>query len=248
MGRFLVTAFVIGVLFFLFKGVQARSRSEAPRSEGEVQAQLHELWGQSAWVKIIGLLEGQGAKSALTDGQKDALYAAYINHATALASGSRTVEAVEVTQKAAGLMGERTEAGDIFNQLRAGAEYLDPRELTSAPKSYVGRNITLQGRTLTVTHHDQQSGFLSSQPSHSWVQVIAQVRGRDDTTESVVVKLYPKDVRVLKDECYKIYGVVAGTEQVQLVLTGASHDAPVIRGYTWDAAPPGRFGFGCAGP
>jgi hypothetical protein len=124
---------------------------------------------------------------------------------------------------------------------RAQARYIDPRVLVSDAKQHVGENVWLQGRALTVSHNDEQRGLFSTTPAHSWIQLMAQVEGRT-TTESIVVRLYPKDSKVLGDECYRVFGIVTGTETVTRTLTGASNDVPTVRGYAWEKAPSARIG------
>src|SRR5437660_1336300 len=74
-------------------------------------------------------------------------------------------------------------------------------------------------------------------------------RGKSSaSTESIVVEFRPKVVALLKDECYRIYGVAEGTQEVTRTLTGAKNSVPYVSGYGFDAAPQGEFGIGCAAP
>jgi hypothetical protein len=123
------------------------------------------------------------------------------------------------------------------------AQYVDPRELVADPKAFVGRNVLLQGKTLTV---DQRDGSAVTS-AYTWVQVMAQVRGRY-TTESIIVEMRPKAPNLLRDERYRLYGVVAGTQKVTRTLTGAVNEVPLISGYAWEPAPADSTGIGCASP
>lgn len=123
----------------------------------------------------------------------------------------------------------------------AQAQYLDPRELVADPKAYQGKNVLLQGKALNVTHNAEEKGIFSDTPDHTWMQVMAAVRGRS-TTESVVVEFYPRDPKILKDECYRILGIVQGTTKVRRTLTGAEDEVPIIKGYSWQGAPANQFG------
>ena len=76
---------------------------------------------------------------------------------------------------------------------------------------------------------------------------MAQPLGRT-TTESVVVELRPKAPNVLKDECYRLFGIADGTQRVTRTLTSAPADLPLVRGYAWEPGPPGERGAGCAAP
>ncbi len=58
----------------------------------------------------------------------------------------------------------------------------------------------------------------------------------------------PKQTGVLRDECYKIYGVVKGTTKVKRVLTGAENDAPLVHGYAYEKVSEGQYGIGCINP
>lgn len=116
------------------------------------------------------------------------------------------------------------------------AIYLDPRELVGDPKSFVGRNIWVQGKALNV----------NQQEAYTWIQLTAGVRDRPGSSENLVVEIFPKAPTILKDECYRLYGVVAGTQPVTRTLTGAKNEAAYIRGYAWEPAP--RTSFSCELP
>ena len=118
--------------------------------------------------------------------------------------------------------------------IRADARNLDPRQLLADPKAYLGVNLSFQGKTLNVQQQD----------SFTWVQLLAQVPGRS-TTESIVFEFRPKVPELLKDDCYRMYGVVAGTQEVTRTLTGAKETVPYLNGYLWERISPDRFGIGC---
>lgn len=124
---------------------------------------------------------------------------------------------------------------------KAQARYVDPRVLVADANQHIGENVWVQGRALSVTHHDEERGLFGTTPSQSWVQVLAQVQGKS-TTESIVVRLFPRDSKVLSDECYRFYATVTGTETVTRTLTGASNEVPSLRGYAWEKTPSTRFG------
>lgn len=131
------------------------------------------------------------------------------------------------------------------------AQYLDPRELVADPRSFIGRNIYLQGKSLTVEQRPAQSGglFSTARPAYTWVQLLAQSRGKSTfQNESIVVEVVPADRSLLKDECYRIYGLVAGVQKVRLILTGAERDVPVVTGYAFEKARAGDYDIGCANP
>ena len=124
---------------------------------------------------------------------------------------------------------------------KADAQPLDPRQLTAEPGAFVGWNIWLQGEAQNVTHHEATG----SRPSYTWIQLLARVSGRT-TTESIAVTITPKDPSILKDECYRFYGIGAGTTTVTRTLTGARDEVPHIRAYAWEPAPRERTR--CASP
>lgn len=131
------------------------------------------------------------------------------------------------------------------------AQYVDPRLLVADPKTYVGQNIVIQGKALNVEQRAAVAGgfFTTARPAYTWVQVLAQIRGKDSfTTESVVVELIPPDRTFLKDECYRLYGIVRGTQTVRLLLTGAEREVPVIEGYAHERVAAGPSNFGCQNP
>lgn len=100
------------------------------------------------------------------------------------------------------------------------ATLVDPRLIASSPSSYIGTNLYIQGKALTVTQY----------ADYTWVQVMAGIPGKDYDTESLVVELRPK-VNVLKGDCYKIYAVGLGTQKVTRTLTGADNEVPLLGGY-----------------
>lgn len=112
------------------------------------------------------------------------------------------------------------------------ATYLDPRILAAEPKAHVGEHVYLQGKTLTV---DQNSDY-------TWVQIMAQVKDKDYVTESVIVEMRPKQTKLLRSECYRIYGIVKGTTKVTRTATGAENEVPLVYGYEFEAAPVNQYG------
>src|SRR5205823_6066769 len=99
-----------------------------------------------------------------------------------------------------------------------------------------GQNLLLRGRAINV---DQKADY-------TWVNFDAYVQGRT-TSDQLVVEFRPKQTGILRDDCYLVYGVAAGTQSVQFVFTGASKEAAVVDGYAWDALPRGEFS-ACADP
>jgi hypothetical protein len=120
---------------------------------------------------------------------------------------------------------------------KATADVIDPRRMVGDPNTFRGKNLVLQGKALNV----QQEGDIT------WVNLQAVVPGRD-TTESIAVVIRPKNLQILKDDCYRIYGVGAGTQEVTRTFTGAKDTVPTVNSYLQEAAPVGRGGYGCAAP
>jgi hypothetical protein len=120
---------------------------------------------------------------------------------------------------------------------RAAAQPIDPRVLVADPQAVKGQNIILQGQALNVDQRD----------NYTWVQLMAQVPERG-VTESIVVEVRPKDATLLSQECYRVYGVVEGTQKVRRTLTGATDEVPLVRGYATESAPRGPSNIGCAAP
>ena len=118
-----------------------------------------------------------------------------------------------------------------------GADYIDPRLLAADPKAYKGRNVQIQGGAQNI---DQKSDY-------TWINFSAGVRGRD-ISEAIVVEVRPKNPNILSQECYRVYGIVEGTQKVRIVLTGAEKDVLFVKAYQIEDAPRGEFGFGCAAP
>src|SRR5437016_4422230 len=86
---------------------------------------------------------------------------------------------------------------------KSSAQVIDPRLLASDPNGQRGKNVILQGKSLTATQ----------QPDYTWMQLMAQIPERS-TTESVIIEVRPKNAALLKDECYRVYAVAAGTQDV----------------------------------
>jgi hypothetical protein len=174
------------------------------------------------------------AEATATAQQAQAAATAEAQQARAAATAEAQAARAQATASAQAASARATEAA---RPTKANATVLDPRRLVAEPNSFKGQNIALQGKALNV---DQRSDY-------TWVQLMAQPPGRT-TTESVVVELRPKSTEVLKDECYRMYGVVSGTQRVTRTLTGASSDVPLVAGYAWEKARAGEYGFGCAAP
>jgi hypothetical protein len=93
--------------------------------------------------------------------------------------------------------------------------------------------VYLQGEALNVGQED----------NYSWVKLLAQVRDRS-ITESIVVELVPSDPDVLKAECYRFFGLVSGTTETTLVLTGRKNDQPQVNAYAYEPSERGES-YGC---
>jgi hypothetical protein len=96
----------------------------------------------------------------------------------------------------------------------ATAEVLDPRRIAADLQTYAGHNVQVQGRAVNVRQ----------QANYTWLQLSAQAP-RPASPEPIVVELRPKAPDVLRDECYRIFGTVAGTR---------SEGAPLIRAYAYE--------------
>ena len=58
-----------------------------------------------------------------------------------------------------------------------------------------------------------------------------------------MVELRPPEPDLLSAECYRFYGIIAGTTETRVVLTGVSSDRPLIQAYAFETSPPrGRGG------
>jgi hypothetical protein len=117
------------------------------------------------------------------------------------------------------------------------AEYLDPRMLVGDPTAYKDRNIFLQGMANNV----EQKG------DYTWVNFLAGVRDKDSTTEAIVIEVRPKAPSILKQECYRFYGVTAGSQKVRVLLTGAEREVPIVNVYDFESAPKAQY-YGCKAP
>ncbi|MER3419314.1 MAG: hypothetical protein C4290_01765 [Chloroflexota bacterium] len=68
------------------------------------------------------------------------------------------------------------------------------------------------------------------------------------TEESIAVEFWPNQLRILRDECYHVYGIMVGIQSVTRVLTGVTNVVPLVYGYAFVASPRDRFDMGCAPP
>ena len=118
---------------------------------------------------------------------------------------------------------------------KAQAEWIDPRRLAARPSTYHDHNIALFGKALTADQH----------PDHTRVQLMAQPPG-GNVTELVVVELRPKAEALRPGECYALFGVGIGTQQVTGSLTSVEIEVPLVEGYAWEPSPPGPRGIDCA--
>lgn len=117
------------------------------------------------------------------------------------------------------------------------ARAIDPRYLAANPDGYKGANLLVQGQALGV---EQRNGY-------TWVQLLARIPGKESGDESIVVELHPTNPQLLKGECYRLYGVGAGTQRVTRTLTGAQTDVPLLNGYGWMQSPVSSYG-ACSAP
>ena len=119
---------------------------------------------------------------------------------------------------------------------RARATYLDPRILVGDPNGNRGTYVILRGMANNVS---QKDGF-------TWIQFLAEVNGQNRPTESIVVRFLIRQIKILKQECYVIYGVVSGEEDVIQVATGVAAKTVGVTGYAWDSID--RTSQGCVKP
>jgi hypothetical protein len=187
-----------------------------------------------AWC-LVGML-GWLVLAAASNPAQTAVWSAW----TAEVSAQRQQEAAARASAASQENAARAAAAQRTAEARPRketAEVVDPRRLVADPNSYKGRNVVLQGKALNVEQH---SGY-------TWINMLAQVPERT-TTEAIAVETHGRNTQILKDECYRVYGTVEGTQEVRRVLTGANSNVPLVKSYLQESAPAGRSGFGCAPP
>jgi hypothetical protein len=120
--------------------------------------------------------------------------------------------------------------------MRRDAQYLDPRLLVSDPSGHVGENLLLQGKAANV----EQLG------EYTWISVLPETR-QNSVADAIIVELRPPDRALLSDECYRFYGVAAGTTTVVQTLNGTERNAPLVNGYAYEPAAQDGV-LGCARP
>jgi hypothetical protein len=113
---------------------------------------------------------------------------------------------------------------------RAAAEAIDPRRLAADPAAVTGRHVRLVGRALNV---EQPGG---GPDPYTWINLQAEVRDRA-LTERVIVRLRPPDRSILRDDCYAVYGIVAGASSARRLLTGASEMIVTVDAYAIEPLP-----------
>lgn len=118
---------------------------------------------------------------------------------------------------------------------KAQAQVIDPRKLAADPASYVDRNIVLTGEVRNVESRSNPATiFKVLRLSYTWTDFLAFVPGRSDLSpESVAAYFFPKNPKILRGNPYKIWGIVRGTEDVTIVLTGATRTVPDIEVYSF---------------
>ena len=209
-------------------------------------------WERSDW-PAAGKAAQDGLAAFPDDPEfKEKLFAARVNHGDSLVQRGQKPQAAKAYVAAAEVQPNAI-VDDKIKALtpvpptptpapeKAQARYVDPRELVADPKSFEGQNLMLQGKALNVAQNAEQRGLFGTTPEHTWIQLMATVRERS-TTEPVVVEFRPRQMTVLKDECYRVYGTGGGTTKVTRTLTGATNDVPLINGYAVEKAPTGQFG------
>lgn len=114
---------------------------------------------------------------------------------------------------------------------RSQAHVVDPRQLAAGPREYLGANMVFLGEASNVQQED----------AYTWIHLRARVPGRN-LTESLVVEFRPKQAGILKQECYLIFGTGAGSQGTRFILTGATTDVPLVKGYAWESAAVKPYG------
>src|SRR5262249_23947243 len=136
----------------------------------------------------------------------------------------RTVRGTMTTQAQQIAAAEATAATKVaFDARVQSTQRIDPRRLVSDPQGLKGQDVLLFGQTLNVT----------PQGDYPWVQLLAADPGYR-ASESIVVEIRPKDPRVLKDECIRVYGNVAGVQRVTQTLTEATREVPKVDAFLWE--------------
>jgi len=114
---------------------------------------------------------------------------------------------------------------------------VDPQQLAADPNLFLDQDISVQGKALNVKQYAE----------YTWLELLAQGLDRDET-ESIAVEVRPKNVQLLLKQCYRVYGVGAGTQDLPGSLSGEQTTMPRLIAYAVDAAPVGTGASGCAVP
>lgn len=221
--------------------------TDEEREERQARAQEHVANAYSYWAgNQLGLALAEAEQAVAADSSngeaqtlRQQIDDARLADLRAVREAEEAVASAARAAEATATMANRQQAATAArNARRDNSALLDVRRLVADPKEYVGQDIVLQGRALTVTQHGD----------YTWVQLMAAVPGRTGTTESVVVEFRPKITEILRDECYRMWGKVKGTQRVTRTLTGARNEVPVLDGFLYGPSGRTSSGISCAAP
>lgn len=102
-------------------------------------------------------------------------------------------------------------------------QQVDPRQIEVDVQSWTGKLISLEGKTLTVRY------FLDK--NLTWVGLLADVPGVLYSPVTMAIHVPGKVEWLLPDTRIRVFGVVQGTEEVTIVLTGATKKVPRVKAH-----------------
>jgi hypothetical protein len=115
---------------------------------------------------------------------------------------------------------------------------IDPRKLGADPTSYVGQNITLTGLARNVQQYDKSEKLFGVvRADYTWTDFVSEVPGRQDVVQEMVAYWFPKNPDILKGNMYKIWAIVRGSEEAQIIQTGATVSEPDVEVYAYQELP-----------
>lgn len=110
---------------------------------------------------------------------------------------------------------------------RQAAESVDPREIAVNPAAFIGRNVLVRGRASIL---EFQPGIGHRIPMLVYVSGMSARSGTEDIL--VTFKTSQQIKGLVRGEELVAYGIVTGTAEMQIVLTGATKKVPLVEAYS----------------
>lgn len=123
----------------------------------------------------------------------------------------------EVTVAVGSFTGVVQITNELSDDIKSEYDVVDPLALAAAPNQWNGKRLELFGEIVNVQQND----------TYTWIVLNAEVPGAI-LDESIIVRTKTAVASLVRGMIVRVYGTGAGTEEVQLVLTGATTNRPSV--------------------